>query len=253
MSDKQSSELFVALDVPTAELAWPLVEKLKALPLGFKVGMELFYREGMPFVTELQRQALGPVFVDLKLHDIPNTVYKASKNLASQGVRFFNIHTLGGTDMMEAAVRGAKEGAAEFGTPWDEMAVIGVTVLTSCSTEQLVSDLKVSTSLSEYVVHLANCAKKAGLHGVVCSAQEATVLREVLGADFYKITPGIRLADASVIDDQVRVMTPDKAVAVGATHLVVGRPITQADDPAQAASIVLDLMNKGLVNKGLAV
>lgn len=239
---QKPAELLVALDIPTAEQAWPLVNQLNSLPLGFKVGMELFYREGLPFVSELQQRSVGPVFVDLKLHDIPNTVYRTAKNLASQGVRFFNVHTLGGADMMEAAVKGAREGAAECGTPWLDMAVIGVTVLTSCSPDQLMADLKVNEPLSNYVVHLATLAQQSGLHGVVCSAQEASVLRETLGPDFYKVTPGIRLANASASDDQVRVMTPEKAVQGGSTHLVVGRPITQASDPAQAAQQILAFM-----------
>lgn len=250
--------LFVALDVPTAKEALLLVSSIKnvippeGISLGYKVGMELFYREGLSFVRELQQQCDGPVFVDLKLHDIPNTVYRTSKNLASQGVRFFNVHASGGVEMMEAAATGAREGAVEAGTPWDVMSVIGVTVLTSTSPEQLNRDMNVTRPLNEHVLHLATLAKQSGLHGVVCSAQEATLLRETLGSDFLKVTPGIRLAADSGVDDQVRVMTPEKAVSAGATHLVVGRPITQASQSAQAAEQVMQAMVSALSPSGVS-
>lgn len=244
--------LFVALDVPNAVDAMALVQRVQGavvpdgVQLGYKVGMELFYREGLSFVRQLQQQCDGPVFLDVKLHDIPNTVYRTARNLASCGVRFFNVHASGGKDMMEAAATGAREGAKEAGISWDEMSVIAVTILTSTSQAVLEKEMKVTHSLPDQVAHLAGLAQTSGLHGVVCSAQEASMLTASLGADFLKVTPGIRLKNQQGGDDQVRVMTPERAIQSGATHLVVGRPITQADHPSKAAEFVMNEMAGGV-------
>lgn len=225
--------LYVALDAPNIDDAGRMANELKGLPLGFKVGMELFYGEGMAVVQRLQASTEYPVFVDLKLHDIPNTVSRASANLVRQGVRFFNVHAQGGPAMMSAAMDGAVSALPSGESP-DGLTVLAVTLLTSLSVTDVSQHLQVPLAPEMYVAHLAKAVQQAGLTGVVCSAQEAAVVREACGEDFLKITPGIRLPENDTADQQ-RVMTPDRAMAQGATTLVVGRPITQAKQPRAAA------------------
>jgi orotidine-5'-phosphate decarboxylase len=235
--------LFVALDYPDAASALTLAKRLAPLGISYKVGMQLFYAEGMAVVNQLQQ--LGkPVFVDLKLHDIPNTVAGSVEALVGQGVDFFNVHTQGGPDMMQAAVLSAQKAAERLGKP--PARLIGVTLLTSLSSHALESFLFVSgVSVSEYVQHLALQAKKAGLDGVVCSAQEASIIREACGPDFLLITPGIRPA-GSDSHDQVRAITPSQALKNGSDYLVIGRPITGVEDPLGTAERILDEMREAL-------
>ncbi|WP_373532342.1 orotidine-5'-phosphate decarboxylase [Vampirovibrio sp.] len=235
--------LFVALDYPDAASALALAEQLAPLGVSYKVGMQLFYAEGMAVVRQLQQ--LGKtVFVDLKLHDIPNTVSGSVASLASQGVNFLNVHTQGGPEMMQAAVASAQKAAEQGGQPLAKL--IGVTLLTSLSSQALAEFLFVSgVSVSEYVLHLALQAKKAGLDGVVCSAEEAAVIREACGPDFLLVTPGIRPLGSDT-DDQARVITPAQALKNGADYLVMGRPITGATDPASATQRILDEMREAL-------
>jgi orotidine-5'-phosphate decarboxylase len=235
--------LFVALDYPDAASALTLAKRLAPLGISYKVGMQLFYAEGMAVVNQLQQ--LGkPVFVDLKLHDIPNTVAGSVEALVGQGVDFFNVHTQGGPDMMQAAVLSAQKAADRLGKP--PVRLIGVTLLTSLSSHALESFLFVSgVSVSEYVQHLALQAKKAGLDGVVCSAQEASIIREACGPDFLLITPGIRPA-GSDSHDQVRAITPSQALKNGSDYLVIGRPITGVEDPLGTAERILDEMREAL-------
>lgn len=241
-------QLIIALDYPSADEALALVRRLAPLGVTFKVGMQLFYQAGMSVVNQVQAvqaeagfpSGRSGVFLDLKLHDIPNTVAKASETLVtqSQGGVFFNLHALGGPQMMRAAVESARQTAQRLGKP--KPLVIGVTILTSMSQETLTEALKIHECLETYVVHLATSAQAAGLDGVVCSAQEARLIANACGPDFLKITPGIRLPDYQHgSDDQSRVMTPAQALAAGATHLVVGRPITAASDPLAAAQTIL--------------
>jgi len=238
-----SERLFVALDYPDAASALAVAEKLAPLGVSYKVGMQLFYAEGMSVVHRLQKYG-KTVFVDLKLHDIPNTVAGAVDSLVRQGVDFLNVHTQGGPEMMRAAAEAAGKAAQACGRETPKL--IGVTYLTSLS-EQHLRDFHFveSASLSEYVQHLAMQAKLCGLHGVVCSAQEAPMIREVCGKDFLLVTPGIRPAGGQD-QDQSRVITPGDALRNGSDYLVVGRPIMGAADPAQAAQAILDEMRGAL-------
>ncbi len=238
-----AERLFVALDYPDAASALAMAEQLAPLGVSYKVGMQLFYAEGMTLVRQLQPYG-KTVFVDLKMHDIPNTVAGAVDSLVRQGVDFLNIHTQGGAEMMTAAVRAARDAASASGRLVPKL--IGVTLLTSLSGKHLREFLFVeSASVSEYVQHLAMNAKHSGLDGVVCSAQEAPVLREVCGPDFLLVTPGIRPAGGHE-QDQSRVITPAQAMRNGSDYLVVGRPITGAADPLAAAQAILDEMREAL-------
>ncbi|MDT2658435.1 orotidine-5'-phosphate decarboxylase [Enterococcus hulanensis] len=194
-----------------------------------KIGMELFYQEGPAIVNFLRTQG-HDIFLDLKLHDIPNTVQKAMRGIAKMGVKITNIHAAGGVEMMQAAKQGLIEGTTENQAIPE---LIAVTQLTSTSEEQMHADQLINVSLEESVLHYAQCAEKAGLEGVVCSAHEVEKIHEATSADFICLTPGIRPQGASV-GDQKRVMTPAKARAIGSNYIVVGRPITQADDPYQS-------------------
>ncbi len=235
--------LFVALDYPDAPSALALAERLAPLGVSYKIGLQLFYAEGMAVVRQL-RQFGKTVFVDLKLHDIPNTVAGAVDSLVSQGVGFLNMHTQGGPEMMRAAVTSARQAASRLGQA--PPTLIGVTLLTSLSEHALNEFLFVEgVSVGEYVQHLAMQAKKAGLDGVVCSAQEAPLIRAACGPDFLLVTPGIRPAGVGE-QDQARVITPAQALQNGSDYLVIGRPITGASDPVAATQAILDEMRGAL-------
>jgi len=237
-----SERLIIALDLPTGPEAIALAEQLRPLGVTFKVGMQLYYKEGMSVVRALQstgQKSGSTVFLDLKLHDIPNTVAQATASLVSQGVRFFNVHATGGPEMMTASAESACKAAADTGQA--PPVVIAVTLLTSISPTQLKSALKVHDSVEDYVVHLAKQVKDCGLAGVVCSPQEAPLIRKACGKDFLLITPGIR-PTGSGADDQARVMTPRDALEAGADYLVIGRPITTASNPLAAAKAILEEM-----------
>ena len=239
-----AERLFVALDVPDRASALSLAEQLAPTGVSFKVGMQLFYAEGLQLVRELISSNRQTVFVDLKLHDIPNTVAGAVDSLVSQGVQFLNVHVQGGPEMMRAAVEAAQNTARQNGFPKPKL--IGVTVLTSLSEQHLNEFLKVSGySVKTYVQYMAQQAQRCGLDGVVCSAQEVTAIREVCGSGFLTVTPGIRPLDASV-SDQSRVITPKQALQNGADYLVVGRPIVQAANPVDATRRILDEMVEAL-------
>lgn len=197
--------------------------------LFIKIGMELFYQEGPAIVNFLRTQG-HDIFLDLKLHDIPNTVKKAMQGIAKMGVKITNVHAAGGVEMMQAAKQGLIEGTTENQAIPE---LIAVTQLTSTSEEQMHADQLINVSLEESVLHYAQCAEKAGLEGVVCSAHEVEKIHEATSAGFICLTPGIRPQGASV-GDQKRVMTPAKARAIGSNYIVVGRPITQADNPYQS-------------------
>lgn len=236
MPTKQNlPKLVVALDVPTAAEAENLVAQLASVhpQLGFKVGMELFYGEGLSFVQKLQSQVVTPIFVDVKLHDIPNTVERTAAQLVRHGVRWFNLHTTGSKAMMLAALEGATR-ALPGGESTDNLTILGVTLLTSLNQAVVAEELRMRGTMEAIVTQLAQQAQQTGLHGVVCSAKEAGLIQAACGEDFARITPGIRLLDDAV-GDQQRVLTPQAALEKGATTLVVGRPITQATDPIAAA------------------
>jgi orotidine-5'-phosphate decarboxylase len=221
MSDPK---IIVALDFPDAISALALVTRLDPALCRLKVGKELFTVAGPQLVEQLQRCGFE-VFLDLKFHDIPNTTAQACKAAAALGVWMVNVHASGGRRMMEAA----REGLANFAKP---PKLIAVTVLTSMTQADLL-ELGVTVTPAEQVLRLASLAQASGLDGVVCSAQEAALLRKQLGTGFCLVTPGIRPAEASA-DDQSRIMTPRAALESGSSYLVIGRPITKAVDPLQA-------------------
>ncbi len=233
MSDARDA-LCVALDGTDRGWLTATAARLSGVTGWLKVGLEAFTAHGPGLVGELA--AYGPrVFLDLKLHDIPATVRQATANCAGAGADLFNVHAAGGRAMLEAARAGADEGAASR-----RPRVIAVTVLTSLDAASL-TELGIAGSPLEVVVRWARLARECGLDGVVASAQEATAVRAACGPDFLIVTPGIRPAWAAS-DDQKRIVTPRDAVAAGADVLVVGRPITRADDPAAAARRVLEEM-----------
>ena len=220
--------VLVALDVPTRERALQLARDLEKHVGGFKIGLELFCACGPSIVEEI-----GPrrTFLDLKFHDIPNTVAAASRVAARLGVHIFNVHCLGGEEMMRAAADAARQVNAEA-------KIIGVTILTSHDSEEL-AKIGLSETPREAVPRLAELAQAAGLDGVVCSAREIPPVRARCGDDFLLVTPGIRPTQ-SERGDQKRVLTPAEALQAGADYLVVGRPITKAADPVKAAQTLFD-------------
>ena len=218
----QTSPVIVALDFPSEKETMQLVEQLEPALCRLKVGKELFTRCGPALVKQLVDKNFD-VFLDLKYHDIPNTVARACAAAADLGVWMLNVHALGGEKMMQAARQAMSSN--------DSPLLIAVTWLTSSGQVEL-DALGIQSTPEQMVSRLAMITKNAGLDGVVCSAQEAPVLRKSMGDDFCLVTPGIRLAD-SAKDDQTRVVTPEKAIADGATYLVIGRPITQASDPCE--------------------
>lgn len=191
-----------------------------------KIGMELFYAEGPDIVKWLKDKGY-PIFLDLKLHDIPTTVYKAMKNLAQLRVDMVNVHAAGGHDMMRLAVEGLNEGSNN-----KVPLLIAVTMLTSTSPTMMHEELLIAEEMQKTVVHYARNAKTSGLDGVVCSAKETSMIKQHCGNNFITVTPGIRYADGEK-GDQVRVMTPQQANSVGSDYIVVGRTITNAKNPTE--------------------
>lgn len=221
-----SSRLIIALDFATSEQALAFIEPLSPQTCKLKVGFELFVAAGPSFVKQLVARGFD-VFLDLKFHDIPNTVASACKSAARLGVWMINVHASGGSKMMQAA----KAALAEFEKP---PKLIAVTVLTSMDKEQL-HTTGIQVEPQKQVLHLASLTRQSGLEGVVCSAQEAEMLRKELGQDFLLVTPGIR-PQGSDQGDQSRVMTPAQAQQAGVSYVVVGRPITQAANPQEIIS-----------------
>jgi orotidine-5'-phosphate decarboxylase len=260
-------KLIVALDLPTGDAATRMAERLQGHVGMFKVGSELFTAEGPVAVRYLVATGHN-VFLDLKFHDIPNTVRAAAREAAELGVSMVNVHASGGRKMMEAALEGArslagerrgsqKRGAALPGPPMANNGrpqgsplqagpkVLAVTVLTSLEHQDL-EDVGISGTPIEAVVRLARLAQSAGLDGVVASAREISALRQACGPDFLIVTPGIRPASTGA-DDQARIATPASAIAAGADYLVVGRPITGAPDPVAAADAIVAEMERPLL------
>ncbi len=219
---------FIALDFPTGEEALRFLQPFEG-KANVKVGMELFYKEGPAILHELKARGYG-IFLDLKLHDIPNTVKSAMKILAQYEVELVNVHAAGGVRMMEAALEGLEEGTPAGKT---RPRIIAVTQLTSTDEASMRADQLIEQSLEQSVVHYAKKAQEAGLDGVVCSVLEAKMIEEACGKDFLKVTPGIRMASGEM-HDQKRVATPQFARENGSTHIVVGRAITQAADAVKA-------------------
>lgn len=227
--------VMVALDVDSREQALELANVLRGSGCWLKVGLELYCHYGQPMLKELQKMEF-PIFLDLKLHDIPNTVERTVRVLAETGVDIMNVHCGGGYEMMARAAQAAGEVSVRTGR---DIKVIGVTVLTSMDEAQLHQEIGVMRTLPEQVVSLARLAKQAGLAGVVSSAQEVISLRREFGSEFLLVTPGIRPASAAR-QDQVRVCTPREAIEAGSSFLVVGRPVTQAENPRKALDSLWD-------------
>lgn len=233
MVEMTDPRVIVALDFSEAAQALALVERLDPTQCRLKVGKELFTRSGPALVETLQGKGFE-IFLDLKFHDIPNTVAKACKAAAELGVWMVNVHALGGRKMMEAAHEAVASAA-------HQPRLIAVTVLTSMGAVDL-AETGLPGSPEDNVRRLARLAALARLDGVVCSPREVTMLRDSLGADFQLVTPGVRPAGAA-LNDQTRVATPEDAIRMGSTYLVIGRPITQADDPLAA----LTAINEGIL------
>ncbi|WP_182199100.1 orotidine-5'-phosphate decarboxylase [Paraliobacillus salinarum] len=234
--------IYLALDFPTWEQTNDFLQKNNLEGIPVKVGMELFYREGPDVIKKLQAQNHS-IFLDLKLHDIPTTIYKSMRNLAELGVDFVNVHGLGGADMIKAAKQGLVDGTPH-GKSQPKLLV--VTILTSMNQDTLTNQLGIPHPLAEMVTHFSKMGKDQGADGVVCSAHEAAKIKSVCGDDFLTVTPGIRLADTNS-NDQQRVATPKLAKQIGADYLVIGRSITEAENPKQIYEQALKECNN--VNK----
>ena len=227
--------LIVALDVESVADAERLVDRLQGLVTRFKIGSQLFTAAGPGAVEAIQKRG-AEVFLDLKFHDIPNTVAGAAREATRMGVLMFNVHASGGRAMMTAAAEATAAAARELGRR--RPIVLAVTVLTSLDRAAVGRELRVADSVEGHVLHLASLAAAAGLDGCVASPQEIGGLRLSRGPDWVIVTPGVRPA-GSALGDQSRIATPASAIGAGAHYLVVGRPITAAPDPARAAEAVL--------------
>ena len=221
-----SKDVIIALDFKDRADTLNFLDKFTERKPFVKIGMELFYAEGPQIVRDIKKRG-HKIFLDLKLHDIPNTVKKAMANLAKLDVDMCNLHAAGGSEMMKYAIEGLtrEDGSRPI--------LIAVTILTSIGSDMLNNELKIAGSVEETVTSYASNAKCAGLDGVVCSPLEAGKVKEVCGKDFITVTPGVRFADGEK-GDQVRVTTPAKAREIGSDYIVVGRPITAAADPVAA-------------------
>ena len=231
-----AKDVIIALDFPTREETLSFLDQFPAGEKPFvKIGMELFYAEGPQVVRDIKARG-HKIFLDLKLHDIPNTVKRAMAVLSRLDVDMVNLHAAGTSEMMRAALEGLtrpdgnQQGASADGT---RPLLIAVTQLTSTDAAALKNELLIDTPMAETVLSYAKNAAASGLDGVVCSPLEAALVKERCGADFLTVTPGIRFAD-SAAGDQKRIMTPEKAGKSGCDYIVVGRPITQAEDPVSA-------------------
>lgn len=223
------NSLIIALDFAKGSEVEQFLKPFAGRPLFVKVGMEIFYQEG-PAIIHLLKESGHRIFLDLKLHDIPNTVKSAMKGLARLECDLVNVHAAGGKEMMQAALEGLEAGSTAGRR---RPACIAVTQLTSTSEEQMKNEQLIPVSLNESVLHYAALTKESGLDGVVCSAWEAVSIREKLGKDFSTVTPGIRLESQNV-GDQKQVATPEFARNAGVTSIVVGRSITRSADPLKS-------------------
>ncbi|WP_341323878.1 orotidine-5'-phosphate decarboxylase [Solibacillus sp. FSL H8-0523] len=225
----------IALDFPGEQDVLKFLAQFDE-KLFVKIGMELYMQEGPSIVSKVKEQG-HDIFLDLKLHDIPNTVKSAMKGLARLGVNLVNVHAAGGRTMMEGALEGLEAGTAAGQT---RAALIAVTQLTSTTEQQMQQEQKIELALNESVLHYAQLTKQAGLNGVVCSVHEANAIREACGEDFLRVTPGIRMLGGEA-HDQKRIATPDGAKQDGSSLIVVGRAITGAENPVEAYKQVCQL------------
>ncbi len=232
------SKTIIALDFSSEKEVFDFLDKFKE-PVFVKVGMELLYGCGLGIIRSIKKRG-HQIFLDLKLHDIPNTVRAAMRNLASLDVDMVNVHAAGGTAMMRAAVLGLEEGKAGEKRPL----LIAVTMLTSTSKDMMNNELNISGSVEDTVISYARNAYEAGLDGVVCSVNEAGLVHKEVSKEFLTVTPGIRLEDDS-LDDQKRVATPNTARLNGSDFIVVGRSITRSSDPETVYSRIEEIMSSG--------
>lgn len=223
-----SRDVIIACDFASPEATFEFLDNFKDEKPFIKIGMELFYAGGPEIVRELRRRG-HKIFLDLKLHDIPNTVRKAMKVLSALDVDMVNVHAGGTIEMMRAALEGLKEGRPDGSRPL----IIAVTQLTSTSQQALNEQLLIPGNINDAIIKYAQNAREAGLDGVVCSPLEAAIVKEACGPEFLTVTPGIRYPDAAK-DDQSRITSPARAREIGSDFIVVGRPITAAADPVAA-------------------
>ncbi|CAM3678651.1 orotidine-5'-phosphate decarboxylase [Erysipelothrix urinaevulpis] len=223
------TELIIAMDFSSKEEVYSFLEKFKHEQLFLKIGMELYYKEG-PKIVEVIKAQGHKIFLDLKLHDIPNTVERTMKNLKSLGVDMVNVHAAGGLEMMKAARQGFGEGI-----------MIAVTQLTSTSEKSMQAEQLINESLQTSVLNYAKLTQEAGLDGVVCSALEASLIHNHVDKQFLCVTPGIRPKTSSV-GDQKRVVSPMEACELGSDYIVIGRPITQSHNPYESYKAILKEM-----------
>lgn len=229
-------KIIVALDVATAKEAMELVELLHDEVGAFKIGLQLYNAEGPDIIHDIQ-EAGGKVFVDLKFHDIPNTVAQTTKVITGRGAFMFTVHAGGGARMLEATANAKNQTATEKGV--DNPIALAVTVLTSLSQEEFENEIGIARKVEDQVIHWAKMAKNAGMDGVVASPKEIKAIRQACGDDLIIVTPGIRPLWAAA-NDQSRIMTPKQAVEAGADYLVIGRPITKHENPVAAARLIVD-------------
>ncbi len=232
-----SERLIIALDFPDGASAERMTVLLAPTGVAFKVGLELFVAEGSAFLERLKDAGAGRIFLDLKFHDIPNTVAGAVASAARAGVWMMNLHAFAGSEAMRRGAQAARAAADDAGV--DPPLLIAVTVLTSIGAQTLREELGVPGPIETHVLRLARLARDAGLDGVVAPGPDAVAIRQACGPGFRIVTPGIRPAGSDV-QDQARVNTPQQAIRAGADYLVVGRPVTQAPDPLAACHAILD-------------
>lgn len=236
LNEKIKEKIVLALDVETIEEAKKLVDLLSPYTGTFKVGLQLFTGYGLEIVNYILSKNSN-FFLDVKLHDIPNTVKKASENIVLRGANFFNVHCTGGFEMMKSAREGADLQADKMNKK--HPMILGVTMLTSISQDTLDSEFKINKNVSEFAIELAHLAKKAGLDGVVASPLEVEKIKKELGSDFKVLCPGIRPL-CSLKDDQKRIATPSGAINSGADFIVLGRAVTKHEDPLTAMKMIYE-------------
>ena len=237
--EQAKKKLCLALDVDTLSKAKEMVRLLKDYVGVFKIGLQLFTKEG-PKTVESIRNLGGNVFLDLKFHDIPNTVGNAARVATKMGAYMFNIHAAGGSEMMRAAVEAVKEESQKSNIP--KPIILAVTVLTSINNAILSKEMNLNGEVKDQVLHFAELAQSSNIPGVVASPEEISVIRNKCGSDFIILTPGIRPIWSTTKDDQKRVTTPGEAIRLGADYIVIGRPILNANDPVKASDKILTEM-----------
>ncbi len=236
--------IILALDVDTVEEAEQLVIELKDYVGYFKIGLQL-QNYGLMAADTIKKHG-SKVFYDMKFHDIPNTVARASANLVKKGIDFFDVHIKGGSKMMSATVKYATETAKKYGC--EMPTILGVTLLSSFGQKTLTQELNVNMSIDEYVSRLARTAYDSGLNGVVASASEAPIIREECGEDFLIVCPAVR-PTWSVVNDQVRVVTPSDAIKSGVDYMVIGRPVTNAQNKVEAIQLIIQEIEEAIQNQ----